>query len=84
MGKNRQSLVVSERGQLAQAILHFHVERILHQRTAIAQSELQCNECRVYEGHILYFFLGGGTLVLRIAAMTLAGNSAILQTRIYP
>ena len=31
---NRQSLVFSERSQLLQAIPQFHVERILHQRTA--------------------------------------------------
>ena len=30
-GPNRQSLVFSERGQLSQAILHFHAERMLHE-----------------------------------------------------
>ena len=55
MGKiaNRQSLALSERGQLSQAIPQFHVERILHQRMQIARFESQRNERRVYEDQIL-------------------------------
>ena len=52
---NRQSLVFSERGQLSQAILQVHVERILHQRTPIARFESQRNERRVYKDQILSF-----------------------------
>ena len=77
---NRQSLVFSERGQLSQAIPQFHVERILHQRTPIARFESQRNERRAYEDQILCF--GGRyelqrTLAIRIAAITLASDSAI-------
>ena len=42
-------IVFSERSQLSQAIPHFHVERILHQRTLIARFESQRNERRVDE-----------------------------------
>ena len=51
MGKiaNRQSLAFSERGQLSQAILQFHVERMLNEWTPIAQFESQHNEHRVCE-----------------------------------
>ena len=52
---NRQSLAFSERSQLSQAIPQFHVERILHQRTPIAQFESQRNERRVYDDLILCF-----------------------------
>ena len=52
---NRQSLVFSERGQLSQAIPHFHVERVLHQRTLIARFQSQCNERRVYEDQFICF-----------------------------
>ena len=45
-----------ERGQLSQAIPQVHVERILHQRTPIAQFESQRNERRVYEDQILRVF----------------------------
>ena len=41
---NRQVLVFSERGQLSQAILQFHVERMLNECTPIARFELQHNE----------------------------------------
>ena len=54
---NCQSLVFSERCQFSQAIPQFHVERILHQRTPIAQFESQRNERRVYKDQFL--FLGG-------------------------
>ena len=56
-GPNRQSLVFNECGQLSQAIPQIHVERILHKRTPIARFELQHNERKVYEDHILS--LGG-------------------------
>ena len=57
MGKiaNRQSLVISERGQLSQAIPQFHVERMLHQLTPIARFESRHNERRVYEDKFLCF-----------------------------
>ena len=55
---NRQSLVFSERGQLSQAILEFHVERVLHQRTPIARFESQCNERRAYEDQIIFCWGG--------------------------
>ena len=89
MGKiaNRQSLVFSERGQLSQAIPQFHVERILHQWTPIARFESQRNERRAYEDQILCF--GGRdelqrTLAIRIAAITLASDSAITIARFRP
>ena len=82
MGKiaNRQSLVFSERGQLSQSIPQFHVERILHQQTPIARFESQRNECRAYEDQILCFqgrYELQRTLAIRIAAITLASDSAI-------
>ena len=46
---NRQSLAFSERGQLSQAIPQFHVDRMWHEWTPIAQFESWHNECRVYE-----------------------------------
>ena len=46
---NRQSLAFSERGQLSQAILQFHVERMWNERTPIAWFESQRNERRVCE-----------------------------------
>ena len=57
MGKiaNRQSLAFSERGQLSQAILEFHVERMLNEWTPIARFESQHNERRVYEDSFLCF-----------------------------
>ena len=87
MGKidNRQSLAFSERNQLLQAIPQFHVERILHQRTPIARFESQRNERRVYEDQILCFFGGRydhqRTLVIRIAAISLASDSSTTIAR---
>ena len=84
---NRQSLVFSERGQLSQAIPQVHVERILHQQTPIARSESQSNERRVYEDQILCFwgrYDCQRTLVIRIAAITLASDSAITLARFRP
>ena len=89
MGKiaNRQSLAFSERGQLSQAIPQFHVERMLNERTTIARSESQHNECKVCENDFLCF--GGRydcqrTLAMRIAATTLASDSAITIARFRP
>ena len=89
MGKiaNRQSLVFSERSQLSQAIPQFHVERILHEWTPIARFESQRNEPRAYEDQIRC--LGGRyelqrTLATRIAARTLASDSAITIARFRP
>ena len=84
---NRQSLVFSERGQLSHAIPQFHVERTLHQLTPIARFESQRNERRAYEDQILCF--GGRyelqrTLAIRIAAITLASDSAITIARFRP
>ena len=89
MGKiaNRQWLAFSERNQLSQAIPQFHVERILHQRTPIARFESQCNECRVYKDQILCFrgrYDRQRTLVIRIAAITLASGSAKTIARFPP
>ena len=85
---NRQSLAFNERSQLSQAIPKFHVERILHQRTPIARFESQSNERRVYEDPILCFFGRGydrqRTLAIRIAAITLASDSAITLARFRP
>ena len=84
---DRQSLVFSERGQLSQAIPHVHVERILHQRTPIARFESQCNERRVYKDQILCFrgrYDRQQTLVIRIAAITLASDSVITLARFRP
>ena len=77
---NRQLLVLSECGQLSQAIPQFHMERILHQRTPIARFEPQCNKRRAYEDQILSFegrYELQRTLAIRIAAITLASDSAI-------
>ena len=52
---NRQWPVFSARGQLWQAIPQFHVERILDQRTPIAQLESHRNGHRVYEDHFCVF-----------------------------
>ena len=76
MGKiaNRQSLAFSERRHLSQAILQFHVERMLNKWTPIARFESQHNERRVCEDSSL---CGFGlrcdrqrTLAIRIAAIT--------------
>ena len=48
-GPNRQSPVFSERSQLSQAILQFHVERMLHEWTPTARFESRHNERRVYD-----------------------------------
>ena len=89
MGKiaNRQSLAFSERGQLSQAIPQFHVERMLNEWTPIARFESQHNERRVCEDQFLC--LGGRydrqrTLAIRIAAITLASDSAITIARSSP
>ena len=84
---NRQSLVFSERGQLSQAIPQVHVERMLHESTPIARFESQHNKRGVYEDNFLCF--GGGydrqrTLVIPIAALTLASDSAITIARFRP
>ena len=54
-----QSLVFCERSQLSQAILQFHLGQMLHERTPIAQCELQHHERRVYLSNFLFFLLGG-------------------------
>ena len=46
---NRQPLVLSERGQLSQAITQFHVERMLHEWTPIALFESRQNKRKIYE-----------------------------------
>ena len=48
MGKvaNLQALVFSERNQLSQAILQFHMEQMLNGRTQIARFESQHNNTR--------------------------------------
>ena len=87
---NRQSLVFSERGQLSQALPRFHMERILlnycpQQWTPIVRFESQRNERRAYEDQILSFEGGSElqwTLAIRIAAITLASDSAITMVRI--
>ena len=79
-GPNRQSLAFSDCSHLSQAIPQVHVERILHQRTPIARFESQCNERRAYEDQILCVqgeIDPQRTLVIRIAAITLASDSAI-------
>ena len=57
MGKiaNCESLALSERGQLSQAIPQFHMERILHEWTPMPRFESQHNERRVYEEQFLCF-----------------------------
>ena len=89
MGKiaNRQSLAFSERNQLSQAILQSHVERMLNEETPIARFESQHHERRVCEDWPLWF--GGRydrqrTLATRIAAITLASDSAIAIARFRP
>ena len=47
---NRQSLAFSERGQLSQAILQVHLERMLTEWTPIVRFKLQLYERRVWEG----------------------------------
>ena len=84
---NRQSLAFSERGQLSQAIPQVHMERILHQRTSIAQFESQRNERRVYKDQIRCFrgrYDRQRTLVIRTAAIILASDSAITLARFCP
>ena len=83
---NRQSLVFSEPGQLWQAIPQVHAERILHKRTPIARFESQRNA-----GSTRTKFCGlrgrhdsQRTLVIRIAGITLASDSAITLARFRP
>ena len=85
---NRQSLVFSERSQLSQAIPQVHVERVLHQRTPIARFESQRNERRG-STRTKFCVLGGRydrqrMLAIRIAAITLASDSAITLARFRP
>ena len=54
-GQNCQSLAFSERGQLSQAILHFHVERMWNERAPIARFETRHNKRRVCEDEFLCF-----------------------------
>ena len=89
MGKiaNRQSLAFSERNQLSQAIPQFHVERMLNEWMPITRFESQHNERMVCENQFLYF--GGRydrqrTLAIRIAAITLASDSARTIMRFRP
>ena len=58
MGKiaNHQSLVISERGQLSQAILQFHMERMLHEWTPIARFEWKHNERKGLWGLVSVFW----------------------------
>ena len=77
---NRQSLVFSERGRLSQAIPQVHVERILHQQ----RQSLDSNRSATNAGSTRTKFCGSRrrydcqrTLVIRIAAITLASDSAI-------
>ena len=85
---NRQLLLFSDCGQLSQAIPQVDMERILHQWTPIVRSELQRNERRVYEDPILCFegetYDRERTLVIRIAAIILAGDSAKTRARFRP
>ena len=84
---NRQPQASSERGQLSQAIPRFHVERILHQSTPIARFESQHNERGAYEDQILCFrerYELQQTLTIRIAAITLASDSATTIARFRP
>ena len=85
---NRQSLAFSERNQLSQAIPQFHVERILHQRTPIAQFSNR-NATNAGSTRTKYRVFRGRydrqrTLVIRIAAITLASDSAITIARFRP
>ena len=82
MGKiaNRQSLAFSERCRLSKAIPQFHVERMSNEWTPIARFKSQHNKRKVSGDQSLCF--GGWydrqrTLVIRIAAITLASDSAI-------
>ena len=80
------SQALSEHGQLLQAILHFHVERRLHEWTPIAGLESQHNERRAYEDQFLCFFGQRcdhqRMLVIQITAFTLASDSALTIARL--
>ena len=84
---NRQSLVFSKHGQLSQAIPQVRVEGTLHQRTPVARFGSQRNERRVYEDRIPGFrgrHDRQRTPVIRIAALTLASDSAITLAQFRP
>ena len=87
-GPNRQSLVFSERGQLSQAIQQVHMERILHQRTPIARFESQRTANAGSTRRKFCVFRGRydrqRMLVIRIAAIILASDSAITLARFRP
>ena len=79
--------LLSERSQLSQAIPRFHAERMLHKWTPIARFQSQYNERKAYDDQFLCF--GGRyerqrALVIRIAAVTLASDSAITIARFRP
>ena len=73
---NRQSLAFSERSQLSQAIPQFHVERIVNTTNA---GSTRTNFC-VFRGR----YDRQRALVIRIAAITLASDSAITIARFRP
>ena len=84
---NRQSLVLSERGQLPRAIPQFHndmertnVTRMNANRAIQIAAATQRNERRVYEDRFLWFgekYDCQRTLVIRMVAIPLASDSAI-------
>ena len=80
-GPNRQSLVFSKRGQLSMAIPQFHVEqhvtRMNANRSTMNAGSMRTNFC-VSEGD------SQRTLVIRIAAIALASDSAITIARFCP
>ena len=83
---NRQSLAFSERGQISQAIPQLHGERMLHERTPIVRS---MNRGTTNAGSMRRVCFGGRynrqrTLVIRIAAITLASDSTITIARFCP
>ena len=89
MGKiaNRQSLAFSERGRFSQAIPQVHVERMLNEWTPLTRCESRHNERRVYEDQFLCFrgrYDRQRTLAIRIAAITVASDSAITIARFRP
>ena len=89
MGKiaNCQSLALSERGQLSQAIPQFQVERMLNEWTPVVRFESRHNKRRAYEDQFLCFrgrYDRQRTLAIRAAAITLASDSAITIARFCP
>ena len=84
---NRQSLVFSERGQLSQAIPQVHVDEHYTNERQSRDSNRDATNAGSTKTKFCVFrgrYDRQRTLVIRIAAITLASDSAITLARFHP